>query len=408
MNVPTEPERRPRRLSTDGVGLRRVTAVRRAHLRVRDAGGFTLVESMLAIVIMSVGIWGTAQVFGVSLRTANVNGHRTDALTLSVRDIEVMRAIPYAQLGFSSSVGGYSSTFVDGGQTFTTATVPYSQLVPTPIPMVFRGNNFVLQREIYWVDRNGAPGNAYKQTTVIVTWTDEFGNHSIRQNAVIYPSGLGPASSTTTTTLAAGTPNAPNLISNVNIRTPTSVVDLSWSPASSGAAATQWKIQFSTNGFVTPQDAATVAAINTTYKVTGLGAGTVYQFRVGALNGSFGPTWSNVSTEVTSTGSGVAACQILSETITPSTVARNASTHQLGSTPAAIVATTGSCMSLTLRYQASDSNLTVTALTPNAAKTTWTANVQTALEWDLGNHVIAVWDDVVNASFSGSSGITVT
>ena len=408
MHVPTEPKRGLRSLRTRGGGRRRVTAARKAHLRRNDARGFTLVESMIAIVIMSVGIWGTAQVFGVSLRTANVNGHRTDALTLAVRDIEVMRAIPYAQLGFSSSVAGYSSTFVDAGQTFNTATVAYSQLVPTPIPIVFRGNSFVLQREIYWVDRNGAPGNAYKQTTVIVTWTDQFGNHSIRQNAVIYPSGLGPAGSTTTTTLAAGAPNAPDLISNVNVLTPTSAVDLSWSPASSGTAATQWKIQFSTDGFVTPQTAATVAGINTTYKVTGLGAGTVYQFRVGALNGSFGPTWSNVNTEATSAGSGTAACQIVSETITPSTIARNASTHQLGSTPAATVATTGNCLSLTLRYEASGSNLTTTSLTPNAAKTTWTANVQTTLQWDLGDHVIAVWDDVANASFSGSSGITVT
>ena len=27
--------------------------------------------------------------------------------------------------------------------------------------------------------------------------------------------------------------------------------------------------------------------------------------------------------------------------------------------------------------------------------------------WDLGDHVIAVWDNVANAEFSGSSGITV-
>jgi hypothetical protein len=65
------------------------------------------------------------------------------------------------------------------------------------------------------------------------------------------------------------------------------------------------------------------------------------------------------------------------------------------------------CTSLTLRYEPTSSNLQVTTLTPNAAKTLWTANVLATTPWDLGDHVIAVWDNVANAVFSGSSGITV-
>ena len=370
-------------------------------------GGFTLAELMVAMMVIIIGVFAAILVFTSSLRTSNVTSHRVDAVTLAIRDIEAMRAVPYAQLGFSSSVSGYSSTFVDNGQTYSTVTVPYSQLVPVPSPIVYRGMQFQLQREIYWVDRNGAPGSVYPQTTVKVTWTDQVGAHTVRQDAVLYPSGLGVATTTTPTTVAAGVPAAANVTSSVDVLSPTSAVNLAWTPGATPPSVTQWKIQFSTDNFVTPNDAATVTAITTTYRVTGLAAGVTYQFRVGALNGALGPSWSNVSTETMAAASGVGACQIVSETVTPSTVTRDAATHQLQSTPAVSVSTSGGCTSLTLRYEPTGSNLQVTTLTPNAAKTLWTANVLATTPWDLGDHVIAVWDNVANAEFSGSSGITV-
>lgn len=70
--------------------------------------GFSLVELMISLLIISIGISALATVFAASIRTATVAAHRNDAVTLAVRDIETIRAIPYGELGFAASVAGYA------------------------------------------------------------------------------------------------------------------------------------------------------------------------------------------------------------------------------------------------------------------------------------------------------------
>jgi prepilin-type N-terminal cleavage/methylation domain-containing protein len=374
----------------------------------RDDQGFTIIEVMVSLLLIAVGLAGISTVFMSSLKTSNITAHRVDATALAIRDIEGMRAIPYAELGFSASTPGYSSTFVDGSKTYDTVTVPYSQLSPTPTAVVYRGENFTLTRAIYWADRNRQPGSTYKMTTLLASWNDEVGTHTVRQDAVLYPSGLGVAGSTTTTSVVAGIPNKPDLVSSVNATSPSSAVDLSWTAGAQPPTVSSFKIQSSTNNFATATDVATVSGNVSTYKVSGLAGNTVYQFRVGALNGSQGPTWSNIQTEQTAQGTSTGVCSLLSEKITPSSVSRNASTHALTSTPAVVVTTSGNCSAMSLRYSPSGGGTTITPLTPSAGNTKWTANLNGSLEWDLGNHVVAVWDDIAPAEFSGSSGITVT
>lgn len=377
--------------------------------RVRAERGFTLAELMVSMFILSIGISALAAVFAGTMRTATISGHRSDGVTLAVRDIEAIRAVPYGELGFSAAVGGYSPTYTSGTNVYNTVTVPYSQLVPGPSPSVFRGASFQVSRAIYWVDRNGNPGNVYKRATVTVQWTDGGGIHVVRQDADIYPGGLGPAVSTSTTTAAAGVTLAPTVTAAANTLSPASTVNLSWT-AGTGSVQTLWRVQFSSDNFVTPHNVADVPATLLSYRVTGLAAGTAYQFRVGAINGGAAPVWSTVAGLTTGTGGATGPCQMLSERITPSTFTRDATTHKLPSSPviAVQVATSGNCVALSLRYEPVAGPSQVTSLAPNAAGTTWTANLPTTSPWDLGNHVIAVWDDVANAPFSGCAGITVS
>jgi Tfp pilus assembly protein PilV len=364
---------------------------------------------MVSLFILSIGIAGLAAVFAGSIRTATMSGHRNEAVTLAVRDVESIRAIPYGELGFATSVAGYAPTFTDGANVFNTVTVPYSQLTPAPSPTVFRGESFQVSRSIYWVDRNGAPGSVYKRATVSVQWTDPAGTHAVRQDTDLYPGGLGPAVSTSTTVAAAGVTSAPTLTAAANVASPSSAINLSWT-AASGSAQTLWRVQLSVDNFLTPHSLVDVPAAVLSYRATGLAAGTTYQFRVGAINGSQAPVWSSVGTLATATGGATGPCQMLSERITPSTLTRDSVTHKLPSSPAIAiqVATSGNCVALSLRYQPSGGTSQVTSLAPNSTATTWTANLPTTSPWDLGNHVIAVWDDVANAPFSGCAGITVS
>lgn len=167
-------------------------------------------------------------------------------------------------------------------------TVPYSQLVPGPSPTVFRGVSFQVSRSIYWVDRNGSPGSVYKRATVSVQWTDTTGTHVVRQDTDLYPGGLGPAASTSTTAAPAGAAGPATLTAAANIASPASVVNLSWTPAT-GSAQTLWRVQFSVDNFLTAQNLVDAPAAVVSYRVTGLAAGTAHQFRVGAINGSAAP-----------------------------------------------------------------------------------------------------------------------
>jgi hypothetical protein len=88
-------------------------------------------------------------------------------------------------------------------------------------------------------------------------------------------------------------------------------------------------------------------------------------------------------------------------------VTRDVNTQQLSTPPAVAVATSGGCSSLSLRYTPSGSTLQVTQLVPAAGNTSWTATLVGSTPWDLGDHVIAVWDNIANTEFSGSSGVTV-
>src|SRR4051812_23575638 len=196
----------------------------RARIRRRRAtgeGGFTLLEMVAALTVLSIGVLATTQVFLGSLKTAGLGEARTQATAIATREVEALRAVPYATLGFaagttSAQFEGADTVFVTGGTA-----------VATSGPEVVDGQPFGIARYIVWA-ANGSTPHAYKRVVSVVSWSDEAGTHTVRQDDAVYPGGLGPVASTTTapTTTTPGSPGAPSgLIAVGNAQQPTQQID---------------------------------------------------------------------------------------------------------------------------------------------------------------------------------------
>ena len=82
------------------------------HLIHKHIAGFSLIEVLIALVILSVGLLGIAAMVSVSLKSKDSSYYRTEALTLSSAILDRMRAnraIATAN-GYDVSFGGTSGT----------------------------------------------------------------------------------------------------------------------------------------------------------------------------------------------------------------------------------------------------------------------------------------------------------
>jgi hypothetical protein len=292
----------------------------REHIPARDAeAGFTILELVVALGILAVGIFSTMQVFLGSLSTTAYSDARTRATAIAAREVEDMRAAPYAQVGFSSSASGYVTSITEGGQTYTTVVVASPTVTPQGTAEVVGGVRFGIRRDIVWMPLGSAP-NAFKRVIATITWTDRARSHTVRQDAGVYPGGLGPyggATTTTSTTAAPVTPSNPtNFTATLSSATPTTAVDLAWTVGV--VAPVYWELQYSSNAGTTwIPVTSTQPAGTTTFALTGLSSNTAYLFRVRGLNGAVTSGW--VQTSAT-TQVAVVPCTILSAAVSPSSV----------------------------------------------------------------------------------------
>ena len=265
----------------------------RTRRPVATEDGFTIIELVVSLAILAMVLGPLAGVFWSAMRTAGVSGHRTDGASIASREIESMRAFPYAQVGFYADEPGYVSSF----EGFTTvslgATSPSSgSLVPkvepqTPDPnaaagyapdpnptnasaVVLSGETFSMLRYVVWVnaqDTSTTYAQAYKRLTVIVSWSDQAGSHTVRQDSLLYPGGLGAyqgpmgGSSTTTTTAAPTNPSQPVLNTIVALAAPAgeTQVPLTWTQPAGGAAVTSYSIEYSTSPSFPPGNFSVVS-----------------------------------------------------------------------------------------------------------------------------------------------------
>ncbi|HEX8003956.1 MAG TPA: type II secretion system protein [Mycobacteriales bacterium] len=130
------------------------------RLRVtRDEEGFTLIEMMVALVVISIVFAASAGFLITSIKTQSVNERRVRATQVGNRAIEDLRALPWSVLGFYATDPGYQAT-VSGSATVT-LTMPASGVrdsrAPLPGTQTLTDGGVTYQRtlNILWFDDPG-------------------------------------------------------------------------------------------------------------------------------------------------------------------------------------------------------------------------------------------------------------
>jgi prepilin-type N-terminal cleavage/methylation domain-containing protein len=373
--------------------------------------GFTLVELVVALTVLALGIGAVGNTFWTSFSIAGQGNNRSRAVALATREAEAMRSSPYDRLGFSAVQSGFESSF----EGLTTVLVADPMVHPLGPDHVVGGMTFQFQRHVVWADAASVPGyqQAYKRISVMVTWTDQGGAHQVRQDAFVYPGGMGvyrgpqggAATSTTSTTAVVNVPPAPPL--NLTATVPVgdvgaTSIDLAWTPSTiTSPAVSAWVVQMSTDNFLTAHLLTdTQPASMPALEATGLSPSTTYWFRVAAKSAAGQQsTWSVVAMATTN-GQTVAPCQLGTSTITPSAVKRlnGGSTVLSANAVVSVNATGGSCSGLQLRFNASGGTTSTVYLTAgvggvwtgvlNGLTTAWDTGARDLEVRDGGNHVL--------------------
>jgi prepilin-type N-terminal cleavage/methylation domain-containing protein len=118
---------------------------RKDRIVKNDAAGFTLVELMIALVVIAIGVMALSGVQTRSSRDVYATGRSTRALALAQQRIEIKRA------------GGYAAAVTDSGQ----------------------------QDNFEWIARVDSAGIDLKSIDVTVTWPEQMQTQSVRLTTLI-------------------------------------------------------------------------------------------------------------------------------------------------------------------------------------------------------------------------------
>jgi len=276
-----------------------------------------------------------------------------------------------------------------------------------------------VQRYIVWVNAQDASTTytqAYKRLTVVVTWSDASGAHSVRQDSLLYPGGqgqfhgaMGGTTSTTTTTTVVN-PAAPVLAAITGLADPAgeTQIPLSWTQPGTGAPVTTYSIAYSTSSSFPSGNISLVTGLApsiTNYTVTSLSANTTYYFEVIAYAGANSAT-SNAQSFATLPVV-VSTCQLGQLNVTGATTLSTTGTilqtnGKVGEDLALSWTNNGNCphsyaVKGTDPTNAADPGSPY-ALLANSGTYTATVSSNGSKSWAIGLHTFTVWDMTNNSA----------
>lgn len=341
-------------------------------------GGFTLVEMMVALLVLAIVLAAVAPAFWGSLKATAATDQRSVADGLAVAASEQIRALPYYQVGYSST-----PSYCTGS---SPVVFPYS----TPMSgfaatQTVRGTTYQVQSCVYWVTASDGSSEAYKQSIVTILWgpSDQY---KYTQTSALYPGGESPYATSgaasnfePTTTVATGTaPPAPPIAnsaipyqtSSTDTTTPQTTIDVNWQPVNY-TSTVSYNIEYWTGSTTRPAGGAGVSnatpqpvsgspnsstsPASLDYQVGSLAPGTTYYFDVVAVSGSQVSQPSNVVQAQTYTASG-SPCAVCSINVTPSRPVTKNGSPVGWSSLSVTVQTSLTCSTLMVEYGVNGSN----------------------------------------------------
>lgn len=163
---------------------RRAAARRSERPPLRSERGVTLVEMLVASFILAVGIAGVATIFIASAESVAVVQGQADATDVATGEVEIIRSMPYGEVGISVAADGYEPV-VAGRRTVTEAATNRVE----PLGQVIRaGVDFRIDRSVTWEPIGGNP-DGYKVVSITVRWDAPAGERSVAVQTGLFSDG---------------------------------------------------------------------------------------------------------------------------------------------------------------------------------------------------------------------------
>jgi prepilin-type N-terminal cleavage/methylation domain-containing protein len=150
--------------------------------RLQDDEGVSLIEMLIALLILGVVLSATASTLISSFVAIGGNENRTRAVALANEELENLRALPWTDVGyygndtFPAGMSAASPTVILG------STRPVNARAPRPVRVYTERNPVMtVTRRIEWVDNpstsssTGPSDQDYKRLAVNVSWVDPSG-----------------------------------------------------------------------------------------------------------------------------------------------------------------------------------------------------------------------------------------
>jgi prepilin-type N-terminal cleavage/methylation domain-containing protein len=299
----------------------------------RSDEGFTLVELVVALLVLAVVMAAFAPAFYGMMRASAATDQRSVADGLAVQASEEIRAIPYYLVGYSASHGNPSfcgaSHPVQADETSPMDSLPTTQTV--------QNISYTIEPCVYWVTASDGDQQAYKEATVTVLW-GTHSQYSYNQYSALYPGGEAQystpgAKNFTPTTLAgsATPPPAPTANSATpytsfqgDAVSPQTIMQVDWQPVTFSSNVLYQIEYWSGQGSARPTPPSTSPVTSGApdgsggleAQVSNLTPGTWWNFDVIAISGAKFSGPSNVVTNQTAPATD-SSCTVTGINVTP-------------------------------------------------------------------------------------------
>ena len=146
-------------------------------MRLRNKDGFTLIEVLIAVTILSIGILGLAGLAGTAIKNSGFSQAVSSANNLAQERIEALLSVPYANIHLTDTAAARADLRRNCAQSDTTASKPVWSCTPTTATILIGNMNFDWSYAVTFIDLNGngianANLDGLKEVSVTVTWTD--------------------------------------------------------------------------------------------------------------------------------------------------------------------------------------------------------------------------------------------
>ncbi len=142
--------------------------------------GFTILEVLIAITVLSVGILAVSSLMGTSIKSSSYSQALTQANNYAQERIETLQSISYNNLQLTDLTTGRTDLRRNCAQTGFDADSPVYTCTPTATRDI-GGRTYTWVYEVIYIDLDGdgtaSPGiDGLKRLNVTVKWTDQLWN----------------------------------------------------------------------------------------------------------------------------------------------------------------------------------------------------------------------------------------